>query len=80
MSKMLSFQENLKITFAIHSTLIPALGKNEKASHEVSALFFTRGRFKVDIQCKSDTKFGTSSSAVLPHVYKFIPSIEITVN
>ncbi|CRK86346.1 CLUMA_CG000135, isoform A [Clunio marinus] len=71
-------------------TLIPSLGKGENVSYEFSALFFTRGRFKVDIQCKNDPKIGRmpSSSSALPsvnnndthHVYKFIPSIEITVN
>lgn len=72
----------------LFSTLISMLSKGERASHEFSALFFTRGRFKVDIQCRNEPKFGQlpSSSSALPsnndthHVYKFIPSIEITVN
>lgn len=82
------FESLKRIPFLFHSTLIPTLSKNEKASHEFSALFFTRGRFKVDIQCKSEAKFGpTPLSSTLQHVtndthhvYKFIPSIEITVN
>lgn len=32
---------------------IPVLGTDEKASHEISVLFFTPGRFKADIQCRS---------------------------
>lgn len=32
---------------------IPVLGTNEKASHEISVLFFTSGRYKSDIQCRS---------------------------
>jgi trafficking protein particle complex subunit 9 len=32
---------------------IPYLNRNEKASHECSVLFFTPGRFKADIQCRS---------------------------
>lgn len=73
--------------FYLSSTLIPALSKGENSTHEFSALFFTRGRFKVDIQCKNEPRFGQLPSSVHPpvtndthHVYKFIPSIEITVN
>uniref|UniRef100_A0A1S4J791 Uncharacterized protein n=2 Tax=Culex quinquefasciatus TaxID=7176 RepID=A0A1S4J791_CULQU len=33
--------------------LIPALNKDEKAFHECSVIFFTPGRFKADIQCRS---------------------------
>lgn len=35
------------------SILIPALNKDEKAFHECSVIFFTPGRFKADIQCRS---------------------------
>ncbi|XP_058124647.1 protein brunelleschi [Anopheles ziemanni] len=33
--------------------LIPSLNKDEKAFHKCSVLFFTPGRFKADIQCRS---------------------------
>ncbi|ETN60672.1 NIK and IKK{beta} binding protein [Anopheles darlingi] len=33
--------------------LIPSLNKDEKAFHRCSVLFFTPGRFKADIQCRS---------------------------
>lgn len=39
--------------FVISRYHIPVLGTDEKASHEISVLFFTPGRFKADIQCRS---------------------------
>ncbi|XP_053674942.1 protein brunelleschi [Anopheles nili] len=33
--------------------LIPSLNKDEKAFHKCSVLFFTPGRFKADVQCRS---------------------------
>uniref|UniRef100_A0A182IYU7 NIK and IKK(beta) binding protein n=1 Tax=Anopheles atroparvus TaxID=41427 RepID=A0A182IYU7_ANOAO len=73
--------------------LIPSLNKDEKAFHKCSVLFFTPGRFKADIQCRSlsstqqPSQRGDDSMppAVPPgpdsasHVWRFIPPIEITV-
>lgn len=36
-----------------HELHIPVLGPGERASHEISVLFFTAGRYKSDIQCRS---------------------------
>ncbi|XP_062549215.1 protein brunelleschi [Armigeres subalbatus] len=57
--------------------LIPALNKDEKAFHECSVVFFTPGRFKADIQCRSLSSTGETGSS--SHVWRFIPPVEITV-
>lgn len=44
---------------------IPVLAPNEKASHEISVLFFTAGRFKSDIQCRSMVASGMQTTAGL---------------
>lgn len=64
--------------------LIPALNKDEKAFHECSVVFFTPGRFKADIQCRSLSSTGDAappppSSSSSSHVWRFIPPVEITV-
>jgi hypothetical protein len=74
---------------------IPSLDRNENTFHECSVLFFTPGRFKVDIQCKSQQsqsiisnlmreKGNQNSLVSLPdaqqHIWKFIPPLEITVD
>ncbi|XP_053690651.1 protein brunelleschi [Sabethes cyaneus] len=70
--------------------LIPSLNKDEKAFHECSVLFFTPGRFKADIQCRSLSSMGESLATAGPttaaavaasssHVWRFIPPVEITV-
>lgn len=71
------------------STLIPALNKDEKAFHECSVIFFTPGRFKADIQCRSLNSTGdvvgvataaaVAAAAASSHVWRFIPPVEITV-
>ncbi|XP_058454101.1 protein brunelleschi [Malaya genurostris] len=58
--------------------LIPSLNKDEKAFHECSVLFFTPGRFKADIQCRSLNSTGDHGSSS-SHVWRFIPPVEITV-
>lgn len=71
--------------FYLSSTVIQQLNRNEQTSCSFAAIFFTRGRFKVDLQCKNDSKHGQQLlSAVTQHhdthhTYKFIPAIEITV-
>lgn len=65
-----------------HSILIPALNKDEKAFHECSVVFFTPGRFKADIQCRSlssNGDVGSTPSSSSSHVWRFIPPVEITV-
>lgn len=73
-----------EITFYLlflHSTLIPSLSKNSTASHECSVVFFTPGRFKVDIQCKTQQALSAIPTVNNDsHIWKFIPQIEITVN
>ncbi|KXJ79652.1 hypothetical protein RP20_CCG000124 [Aedes albopictus] len=62
--------------------LIPALNKDEKAFHECSVVFFTPGRFKADIQCRSlssNGDVGSTPSSSSSHVWRFIPPVEITV-
>ena len=65
--------------------IINSLNNNEHASHDCSVIFFTAGRFKVDIQCKSQqVQAQSSGGAILAandthHTWKFIPPIEITV-
>lgn len=60
--------------------LIPALNKDEKAFHECSVVFFTPGRFKADIQCRSLSSNGdVGSTPTSSHVWRFIPPVEITV-
>lgn len=45
--------------------VVPILNRNEKAFHECSVLFFTPGRFKVDIQCRSLSSINpTAANAV----------------
>lgn len=68
--------------FYHHSILIPALNKDEKAFHECSVVFFTPGRFKADIQCRSlssNGDVGSTPSTSSSHVWRFIPPVEITV-
>ncbi|XP_052865925.1 protein brunelleschi [Anopheles cruzii] len=70
--------------------LIPSLNKDEKAFHRCSVLFFTPGRFKADIQCRSlsstqqaphrgDDSGAGGGPETASHVWRFIPPIEITV-
>ncbi|XP_055539117.1 protein brunelleschi [Wyeomyia smithii] len=69
--------------------VIPSLNKDEKAFHECSVLFFTPGRFKADIQCRSLSSMGDGSApncvavgsvaSSSSHVWRFIPPVEITV-
>ncbi|XP_058058745.1 protein brunelleschi isoform X2 [Anopheles bellator] len=70
--------------------LIPSLNKDEKAFHRCSVLFFTPGRFKADIQCRSlsstqqapprgDDSGAGGGAETASHVWRFIPPIEITV-
>lgn len=40
-------------SFFLYSIEIPLLDKSEKTRHDCTVLFFTPGRFKADIQCKS---------------------------
>ncbi|XP_063698360.1 protein brunelleschi [Culicoides brevitarsis] len=74
---------------------IPHLQQNSKASYECSLIFFTPGRFKADIQCRSASSTSASHTAVplimgafaannsasnsATHVWRFIPNIEVTV-
>ncbi|KAG5674986.1 hypothetical protein PVAND_004928 [Polypedilum vanderplanki] len=59
-------------------TFISSLNKNEMASHKCAAIFFTPGRFKVDIQCKTQSSSSVSNDT--HHTWKFIPPIEVLVN
>lgn len=61
----------------LRSTLISSLSKNETATHECAAIFFTPGRFKVDIQCKTQSSSTVSNDT--HHHWKFIPPIEVLV-
>ncbi|XP_070492587.1 protein brunelleschi isoform X2 [Chironomus tepperi] len=63
-------------------TFITSLSKNDVAKHQCSAIFFTPGRFKVDIQCKtqsSSSGLSTVSSNDTHHTWKFIPPLEVLV-
>lgn len=45
-------------------TIIPVLEKDKSASHECAIVFFTPGRFKANIQCKS---LAASTTKPLPN-------------
>ncbi|CAD7080031.1 unnamed protein product [Hermetia illucens] len=77
-----------------NQTLIPLLQQNEKAEHNCSIIFFTPGRFKANIQCRSlassaDNVLTPASHQVVTsnqasfyeaqHVWRFIPPVEVTV-
>lgn len=66
------------------------MNENEDTVHECSVLFLTPGRFKADIQCRSsqellkpnDFIYGGEPNSVTDnnsHVWRFIPSVELTV-
>lgn len=70
-----------------HRIKIESLNHNTATSHECSAIFLTPGRYKADIQCCSKP----NSNGIVLHgatsklsdsdvqVWKYIPSIDITV-
>lgn len=64
-------------------TFISSLSNNEVASHKCSAIFFTPGRFKVDIQCKTQSASSSSGLSTVSndthHIWKFIPPLEVLV-
>lgn len=62
--------------------VIPNLNRNEKVFHQCSVIFFTPGRFKADIQCRSLNSTVPQHSILNNsenHVWRFIPPVEITV-
>lgn len=71
------------IYFIPFSTFITSLSKNDVATHQCSAIFFTPGRFKVDIQCKTQSSLSAGLSTVSSndthHTWKFIPPLEVLV-
>ena len=72
----------INLLFTQFSTFITSLSKNDVATHQCSAIFFTPGRFKVDIQCKtqsSSSGLSTVSSNDTHHTWKFIPPLEVLV-
>jgi len=69
------------IYFSLLSTFITSLSKNDVATHQCSAIFFTPGRFKVDIQCKTQSSSSGMSTVSndTHHTWKFIPPLEVLV-
>lgn len=57
-------KSNISKKSLLSSTIIPVLEKDKSASHECAIVFFTPGRFKANIQCKS---LAASTTKPLPN-------------
>ncbi|KZC10481.1 Protein brunelleschi [Dufourea novaeangliae] len=81
-----NYQLETKLSIAgANKVMLPALQEYGRIYHECRVVFFTAGQYKIDIQCSS--KESAQNTPVLcselinaGHTWRYIPSIEITVD
>ncbi|XP_070171245.1 protein brunelleschi [Polyergus mexicanus] len=81
-----NYQLETRLSIAgTNKVMLPTLQEYGRAYHECRVVFFTAGQYKIDIQCNSKESAPTSpilysEFARAGHTWRYIPSIEITVD
>lgn len=81
-----NYQLETRLSIAgANKIMLPALQEYGRIYHECRVVFFTAGQYKIDIQCSSkesapNTPILCSELINAGHTWRYIPSIEITVD